>query len=524
MNGAINPASLGCLPAFRISLTCFAYLFWLLCSCAILALSCEARAEGARKALVIGMGDYENLDMDRQTPRAANDARAISEKLKALGFAVTQHISTPSTSSGAGARVGLSDFWQAIDDFAHTIQRNDVAVFYFAGHGVQRGGINYLLPSDAPSPTRVSSTVYFKRLVPLTDILDILAAKNPQARVLIIDACRNDPYREAGVRTASDVSGPAPPNSGNVNGAYIMFSTGYGKTALDRLRKATPPDTHSNSPFTRVFLSVLDQPGLKLDQVLEQTQKGLASLLIDEGHEQKPVAFSDGAGDFCLNSPCRVSSGKQDEVRVELPRQSHLTALEAQAQVAWNALKPPYTKEKLAAFMKRFPDTFASDMAEVELKSIADSHATGRVKAGWTPSVAASERAPTEAAQKNRVSSSSLFDDYLIGYYDKPSDNGAITSMLRTAGIRFSLLKSVRQHQSEPTNAILCGNGVPADVAREMAYLMTRSGIGVKAIISDRNFKNPKQLLLVNAMAANYVRLDSPDLTLQQIKTGNWCQ
>jgi len=139
-----------------------------------------------RVALVVGNSNYQNAPL---LPNPANDAAAIAATLKGAGFDVVE----------SRLNLASSDMRRALRDFADQARDADVAVVYYAGHGIEIDGTNYLIPTDA-------------RLERDTDIYDeafsldrILLAIEParQLRVVIVDACRNNPFADTMKRTVA---------------------------------------------------------------------------------------------------------------------------------------------------------------------------------------------------------------------------------------------------------------------------------------------------------------------------------
>ncbi|MDN3722114.1 caspase family protein [Roseibium salinum] len=132
-----------------------------------------------RMALIVGIADYQNApDLYNTT----NDGKLISETLKKLDFEVSEHFD-----------IGLDEFKDLLKRFEFESETADVALVYFAGHGIEVGGTNFLVPADADAASR-------QRVADTSVSLDdILAAvdKARQLRIVILDSCRNDPFASA---------------------------------------------------------------------------------------------------------------------------------------------------------------------------------------------------------------------------------------------------------------------------------------------------------------------------------------
>jgi hypothetical protein len=197
-----------------------------------------------RIALVVGNSGYQT-GSKLQNPE--NDARAISQKLTGLGFDVIERIDA-----------SQGELRAAVAQFGSSVQSQDleVALFYYAGHGMQIGGKNYLLPVDISPQTETELKVL---AVSADDILDQMAVADENSQrtnIMILDACRDNPLSRSWTRSSGSkgLAGmSAPP------GTLITFSTKPGFTALDGEGK--------NSPYTSELLKALDVPGLRLEDI-----------------------------------------------------------------------------------------------------------------------------------------------------------------------------------------------------------------------------------------------------------------
>ena len=203
-----------------------------------------------------------------------------------------------------------SDFFYEFDAFNQAVQEEDVVALYFSGHGVQMGGLNYLLPSDAPSPGRAVEEFLKGRSVQLNALIDQLGTNKPSIRFVIVDACRDNPYQLAG-RGIGAPRGLA--NVAKVKGTFLMFSADAGQTALDML---PPPliDGDRNSPYTRKLISLLREPGRTLPDMARKLRREVEELVAAVPHEQSPAYYDGLSGDFCLGGECRT----HEDLRKEL--------------------------------------------------------------------------------------------------------------------------------------------------------------------------------------------------------------
>jgi TPR repeat protein len=238
-----------------------------------LGLSCVARAE-PRVALVIGNDRYPNLPPNEQLQRAVADAAAVGRKLTAMGFKVI-----------ALANADRRQIDQAIDQVAASLDPGGSVVVYFAGHGVDIGGGAYLIPVDAPAPDQASPRLLEKEAVALESLFEDLAPLRAKTNVIILDACRDNPYRDPTGRAMGGERGlerPNPPQS-----FFVLYSAGQNQVAQDRLPRG---DQDPNSLYTRVLLRHLDDP-VSLIDLAKRVQAEVATMAAGAGLSQVPAYY-----------------------------------------------------------------------------------------------------------------------------------------------------------------------------------------------------------------------------------------
>ena len=261
-------------------------LLWFTISALVWSAAAPAIAEN-RLALVIGVNDYQNVPA---LQKAANDASAIAKTLQSLDFDVT-FVLDPD-------RVTLDE---KVDSFAQKLQPGDSVVFYFAGHGVSIDGRNYLLVKDVPKVTVDSESRLKREGLPVDFLTDLFREKGVGVSVLILDACRNNPFPKTGTRGVGQerglTEGPA------ARGSFIIFSAGEGESAVDSLG---PDDTNPNSVFTRTLLPLLAEPGLTVQDVAIKVRKNVFDLAGKIGVEQFPGYYDQLDGEFRFAAAAKV--------------------------------------------------------------------------------------------------------------------------------------------------------------------------------------------------------------------------
>ena len=231
-----------------------------------------ARAGGERLALVIGNGKYANVPA---LDNPANDAADLAQALRGVGFEVIEQQDA--------SRDAMT---KALREFSARLRGADVALFFYAGHGMQMNGENYLLPVDADIQT--PADVRFNT-VDLTDIQQEMEGGR-RVNIIILDACRNNPFAD---RLAQ--SGRAAPSRGlgridaAGEGSLIVYSTQPNNVALDGAGR--------NSPFTTALLKHIATPGLEVRQMLSRVR---GDVLAATERRQTPWDSSSLTGDVFL--------------------------------------------------------------------------------------------------------------------------------------------------------------------------------------------------------------------------------
>jgi uncharacterized caspase-like protein len=341
---------------------------WALAAAAFLLVSEPAFAE-KRVALVLGNSAYQNV---APLANPVNDSSKIAATLKDAGFDVVD----------ARRDLAAAETRRTLRDFADRARGADIAVVYYAGHGIEVDGANYLIPVDA-------------RLERDTDIYDeglsldrVLIAIEPakKLRLVILDACRDNPFSRTMKRTiASRAIGQGlakvEPTSPNV---LIAYSAKAGSTAAD--------GDGQNSPFTTALSHHLTKPGLDVrrafgfvrDEVLKTTN-----------NRQEPFVYGSLGGEDVPLVPARPAPA------AAAPAAPALSA-QAEARRDYELALQIGNKSALNAFLAQYPDGFYASLAKLQLDKIAAEEA--RVAATEKARLAEQERArlAAEGAQKSQ--------------------------------------------------------------------------------------------------------------------------
>ncbi|WP_028346262.1 caspase family protein [Bradyrhizobium murdochi] len=248
----------------------------------VAAFAAPAQAE-KRVALVVGNNDYRNVP---KLQKAVNDARTMGDTLKQLGFTVM-----------VAENQNRQAFSQTLLAFDKAVDAGDTAFFFYAGHGFEIAGQNFLLPTDVPAATEGQEELVRDASILADRIIERLQNRKVRTAILVFDACRNNPFERAGTRAVAGGGGLAPMTQ-LPEGVFSIFSAGPRQTALDRLSN---DDANPNSVFTRTFAKEITQPGANLVQVAQRTRRAVSELAETVRHKQIPVYFDQMVDDVFLN-------------------------------------------------------------------------------------------------------------------------------------------------------------------------------------------------------------------------------
>lgn len=300
----------------------------------------QAATAENRVALVIGNSNYKNSPL----VNPANDARTIAKALRQAGFLVI--LKTDAT---------RREMRRAMIDFGKRLEQGGVGLFYYAGHGVQIDGNNYLIPVNAEIEAEEHVAI---ESVELNQILGRMGGARNQLNIVILDACRNNPFARS-FRSASrglaQTLAPA--------GSYIAYATAPGDVASDGDGK--------NSPYTRALSKWIGKPGVRLEDVFKGVRRDISR---DTGGRQVPWTSSSITGDFYF------TPAKQTVTAALSPPGGQTTAQPAVTRVSpnvvevtyWDTIKFSENPADFEAYLKKFPKGVFADLARIrigELKS-----------------------------------------------------------------------------------------------------------------------------------------------------------
>jgi hypothetical protein len=298
-----------------------------------LALQQTARpvaAQEQRVALVIGNNAYKEAPLTNPV----NDAKAMADALREAGFAVTLRTD-----------ITHREFLGALRDFGDALRKGGVGIFYFAGHGMQIKGRNYLIPAGA-TIEREDEVAY--AAVDAQAVLDKMEAAGNATNLMILDACRNNPFARSfrsSVQGLAQMEAPL--------GTLVAFATAPGAVASD--------GTGQNGLYTQHLLQAMRVPGVKVEDVFKQTR---AAVRRDSQGKQIPWESTSMEGDFYfvparapapVPAPVPVPPQPPTAALTPAPGPAAFDTAAAVEEAFWSSVRDGLDVTELRVFLKRYP-------------------------------------------------------------------------------------------------------------------------------------------------------------------------
>jgi carboxyl-terminal processing protease len=285
----------------------------------------EPAAADKRIALVVGNAAYRNVT---RLDNASNDAKLMADTLRGLGFTLV----------GGGAQLDLDkpNFDRMVQSFGNQLMGADVALFYYAGHGVQVRGANYLVPVDA-NPVREADVDF--QMLETNLLLRQMEGSGTKLNLLILDACRNNPFGGRGLRSTD--AGLAQMRA--PEGTLISFATQPGNVALD--------GADGNSPYTKALAQTIKRSGLGIFEAFNEV--GLAVKRATGGAQLPWVSNSPIDGSFYFAPTANVAVA---------PAPVAATRDSAAGQV-WTATRETTSLAVIEAYIQQYGDTIYGALA-----------------------------------------------------------------------------------------------------------------------------------------------------------------
>jgi hypothetical protein len=340
---------------------------------AAMLLMLVAPVEARRLALVIGNDSYQHADA---LSNARADAKAVADALRATGFKVTLK-----------QDVTQQAMKEAIRTFKAEVAGGDEIIFYYAGHGVQLEGNNYMIPVDTAgeNPDQLKDDS-----VSLQRVLDDMQDQKARFTLAIVDACRDNPFKSNG--RALRTRGLAPVMA--ADGQAVLYSAGAGQEALDNLG---PRDKDPNGVFTRVLIKEMRTPGLSFDQVIHDIRNQVVQLAKSVDHTQTPGYYSQFTGDFFFIPPGAVPASSA-AIATTVSRRAGLDPKQIELAY-WESIKDSRDVADFQDYLKKYPQGEFAGLAANRVKSTpAVQRATSKA-VGATP---VTSQAPAATTKKQR--------------------------------------------------------------------------------------------------------------------------
>ena len=313
-----------------------------------------ARAD-KRVAFVVGNGAYRNV---AQLPNPPIDAKAMAATLRNVGFEVIE-----------GTNLTRDTMTAKLLDFGKKAQGADIAVFYYAGHGIAISGINYLLPVDADIKSEMDVKLGAAINVDVT--LDQTMG-DAKVKLVFLDACRDNPFaakiKANATRSVAVGQGLAEMKSGE--GTLIAFATGPGQTALDG-------QEGTNSPFTRALIAHITEPGVEIQQAMTEVR---AQVSDETSKGQLPWGHTNLTGSVYLNP---AGPAAPTATAAAAPSGAALASTTAGTDVElefWRSVKDSRKPEELNAYLSSYPNGQFRSLALARLAELNPADGTAAPK------------------------------------------------------------------------------------------------------------------------------------------------
>ena len=408
----------------------------------ILSVICMAFTAGAAKAekrvaFVVGNGTYKNV---APLPNPSVDAKAMASALRNVGFEVVE-----------GSNLTRDKMTERLLDFGKKAQGADVALFFYAGHGIAISGTNYLLPIDADIKSEMDVKLGAAINIDLTLEQTMGDAK---VKLVFLDACRDNPFAakiksNSATRSVNVQTGLAEMKSGE--GTLIAFATGPGQTALDG-------QEGSNSPFTRALLANLTQPGMEIQQAMTKVR---AQVNEETNKGQLPWGHTNLIGAVYLNGAPAPGA-----VAALAPAATPSKASDVELEF-WRSIKDSNKPEELNAYLTNYPNGQFRSLALSRVASLEsgakDAAATRNLSTSIDPATFKDEANQTtedqiglDKGQRRDVQRRLTglgFDTKVTGAFD-PSTRSVITRWQAARGYPKSGYLNKLQHKALLTEIV----------------------------------------------------------------------
>ena len=429
----------------------------------------EAYAADKRVALVIGNSGYQNVT---KLPNPVNDAAAVATLLKNAGF---QTVESRNDMSNVELR-------RAIREFAVTARDADIAVVYFAGHGIEVDGVNYLIPVDASLQQDVDVE---DETVSLDRILKVLEPVK-RLRLVILDACRDNPFAKTMKRTMSSraIGRGLAKVEVTMSDTLIAYAAKAGSTALD--------GDGANSPFTTALVKHIAEPGLDLRLAFGKVRD---DVLNRTGNKQEPFVYGSlGGADISLAPLRRRFSNSIDrKARPECRYEPRL-----------RIRSPDRHAAGVGSFLATYPKGLHADLARAAREKI--------VAAEKAAATAETAKARAENAEKAQAASAAA---------ERAKAEAARVAAESAERAKQDAAEKARTEASKNQLAALATNAPdPKDIAKNLQSELRRVGCYTGTVDGNWNVASQRSIENFNKYSGMKVVTQSANVdALEAIKT-----
>jgi hypothetical protein len=343
-------------------------------SVAGLLVSANVAKADKRVAFVLGNSAYKNV---APLPNPAIDAKSMAKVLRNVGFEVVE-----------GANLTRDRMTERLLEFGKKAEGADVALFFYAGHGIAINGTNYLLPVDADLKSEMDVKLGAAINIDVTLEQTMSDAK---VKLVFLDACRDNPFaariRSAkATRSVNVQAGLAEMKSGE--GTLIAFATGPGQTALDG-------EAGTNSPFTRALMANIASPGVEIQQAMTKVR---AQVNEETNKGQLPWGHTNLIGSVYLNQAAAPAGGRAEAPNTPAVAAGPVSEVELEF---WRSIKDSNKPEELNAYLTNYPNGTFKSIALARIVSLQDgpSTATRNLTTGIDPATFTEEADQTAEDQ-----------------------------------------------------------------------------------------------------------------------------
>ena len=416
-----------------------------------------------RVAFVVGNGTYKNVS---PLPNPPIDAKSMAAVLRNVGFEVVE-----------GTNLTRDKMTERLLEFGKKAQGADVAVFFYAGHGIAINGTNYLLPIDADIKSEMDVKLGAAINIDLT--LDQTMG-DAKVKLVFLDACRDNPFAakiksNSATRSVSVQSGLAEMKSGE--GTLIAFATGPGQTALDG-------QEGTNSPFTRALMANIATPGVEIQQAMTKVR---AQVNEETNKGQLPWGHTNLIGSVYLNpAAAPAASAAAPATTGTLAATSGGSDVELEF---WRSVKESNKPEELNAYLTNYPNGQFKPLALARIASLESgpSTATRNLTTGVDPATFTEDASQTtedqiglDKGQRRDVQRRLTglgFDTKVTGKFDE-STRSVITRWQAARGYPKSGFLNKLQHKALLTEIIAAAPTATRDDSEEKPVRAARRSSG----------------------------------------------